>query len=319
MKLLFLLTFLFSLSTLAQVPNLFETYMDGVNSGSITESNSLHQVRKSEVKLFENISVLFDELQVSMDEVGYISPKDKVREFANGWKTHSKDQKLKKLLKRLAEDPKLALRDPSIPKLLKDNRKFCQFLRESFYIFDKDHTAPSQLEKVVKPFGKLNDAIVAGNPNLIEEYSKKVLKNYKKLDTELMIKEFDFISKSEFDDFYKVIKKEAKDILAKPVQTVHDFHNLRKLHKKFSYIYIAVSDGMSVEKSKVLSVYIDQLGDLNDIYVDMKMRLGVDLDSHIIKIDESVKRNMNRTMSFLEADMINVKLGPSCYSAFKSL
>ncbi len=319
MRLFQILFLIFSFSVAAQDTQLFDDYLAEVNAGRVTNSNSLQYVKSAEVKLFENISVLFDELHVSMDEVGYISPKDRVIEFSSGWKKHSKDQKLVKLLKRLVDDPKLALNDPSIPKTLKDNRKFSQMLRESFYIFDRDHSAPKSLEKVVKPFGKLNDAIVAGNPNLIEEYSKKVLKGYNNLDTELILKEFDFISKSEFDDFYKTIKKDVKSLLAKPAHTVHDFHTLRKQHKKFLTIYFNLEGATPPAKLKVLNNYITQLGDLNDIYVDMKMRLGVDIDSHTIVIDDSIKRNMNRTMSFLEEDMINVKLGPSCYSAFKGL
>ncbi len=42
-------------------------------------------------------------------------------------------------------------------------------------MFDQEHSAPKRLEKFVKPFGKLNDAIVAADKDSIKKYAQKVL------------------------------------------------------------------------------------------------------------------------------------------------
>jgi hypothetical protein len=302
-----------------QADDLFEEYLVKVKSGELTQLNSIEYMKKTEIKLFENMSAFFDELQVSSDDIEYVAPKDKVSDFASGWKKHSKDKKLKSVLKQIIQDPKIAIENPQIAKMLKENRKFSQFLRESFYIFDKTHLAPSMLEKVVKPFGKLNDAIVSGNPNLIEEYASKVLKNYKKLEMKKILKEFDYVSKSEFDKFFKDIRKKMVTLLDKPTHSVHDFHWIRKQHKKFSVTYIVMERATYHPKVSLLADYITELGHLNDIYVDMKMRLGVNLDDHLISLDSQFKKNIIQTIKYLETDMKSVKLGPSCYSFFKVL
>ena len=320
MKLVMGLIFTLSISVFAQDDTqLFDAYMADVNANRVNKVSSLSYVKSVENKLFENISSLFDDLQVSMNQVGYIAPEDKVHEFSTKWMSHSKEVNIEKLLKNIIADPKLPLKDPRVAKILKDNRKYSQILRESFYIFDKDHVAPKKLQNIVKPFGKLNDAVVAGDPNLIEQYSSKVLKGYEIIDTKQILSEFDFINKKEFDEFYKTVKKDVKNLLKKSSHSVHDFHNLRKHHKKFLIIYFNLDGAGPTAKGGLLDNYITQLGDLNDIYVDMEMRFQVNFESHEILMDESIKRNMNKTMRFLEEDMISVKLGPSCISAFKGL
>ena len=313
----FCLFTLLTLSALAQEEvGVFDQYLKAVNEGLVTKSNSIQYMKNVEAKVFLGMSELFDDLQVSMDGVDYIAPKDKVSEFSRKWSEHFKEKNVEGILKKLSQDPNLAFENPLIAKTLKNNRKFCQILREKFYIFDKSHLAPKSLEKVVKPFGKLNDAIVSKNPELVEMYSKKVLKGYKKLNLKMIVKNFRYINKNEFNLFFKVIKKDVKKMLLKNSHSIHDFHWIRKQHKKFLVIYFNL-DGASVGgKFSLLDNYITKLGDLNDIYVDMKMRLGSNLDAHQIVIDDSIKKNMNKTIKFLEADMKTVQFGPSCSSFF---
>ncbi len=317
MKIICLL-FLFSITAKGQEKlGVFDEYLREVELGRITKNNSIQYMKGVESKVFVGISELFDDLQISMDGVEYISPKDKVSEFSKKWTKHFKENDIESLLKKLSVDPKLALEKPYIAKTLKANRKFCQVLREKYYIFDRSHSAPKSLEKVVKPFGKLNDAIVSGNPKLIEEYSKKVLKEYQNLDLKKIIKKFNYIDKNEFNFFFKQIKKDVKIMLSKSTHSIHDFHWIRKQHKKFLVIYFNL-DGVSIDgKFNQLDDYITKLGDLNDVYVDMKMRLGADLDAHQILIDDTIKTNMNKTIKYLEADMKTVQFGPSCSSYFR--
>ena len=298
---------------------MFDKYLKDLDRGKITQSTALKYMQKTETALFNEISQYFDKLQYDFPVDGYISPKDKVHDRTFNWKKHTKDTELKKILKKLSTNPKLALKDPKIAKILKENRNFCQILREEFYIFDQDHMAPKSLEKVVKPFGKLNDAIVAGNLNSIQDYSGQVLSNMKKLDMKTLLSEFQYISKSEFNSYFKNIKKEVSKVLLKKTHTLHDFHWIRKQHKKFLVIYLNLETSSKSSRGLVLDKYISKLGDLNDIYTDMKMRGNINLENHIIKIDPKIREGMSKTLKYLEIDMRTVTMGPSCFSFFKVL
>jgi hypothetical protein len=70
---LIIFTLLFSFSTLAQDSEFFDSYLEEVKAGRVTKSNSLQYVKGSEAKLFKNISNLFDDLQVNMEEVDLYS------------------------------------------------------------------------------------------------------------------------------------------------------------------------------------------------------------------------------------------------------
>lgn len=313
---LFILTIL-SFANLAFGEDSFlDRYKKDITSGVVSDTNALSYIRNIENKLYSEMSVMFEELQFDHHSKSYFSPKDKVHEFTTKWKRHTKQIDLRKLLLEISSAPRIPLKNESIRKRLKENRKFVQILRENFYIFDRDHDVPKKLNNIVKPFGKLNDAIVAGNENLIQEYALKVAKGVKKLNINKIVREFHYISKDEFDEYFKVLQKDFKSMLSKQKHSIHDFHWIRKQHKKFLVIYMGSKGNKPHLKASLLDDYITKIGDMNDIYVDIEMRFNLNLDNHTIKMNESFRKQMVKTLSALRRDMKDIKLGPSCYSIF---
>ena len=315
MKLLIVLIFSISIYGADDI-SVFDQYLRLVKEGVVTKKNAANYISTVESDLFKNISVLFDELNYSDLEINYISPREKVQDFASSWQEDIKSNRLSENLKKISKDPKLILLDTKLQKSLKNNRKLAQILRESFYIFDRDHDAPKRLQNVVKPFGKLNDAVIAQDTALIEKYSKQVTKALKKLDQKKILSEFQYINKKEFNEFFKYIKDEVTSTLNKPTHSIHDFHWIRKQHKKFLVIYYNLERYTPHEKVVILDDYITKLGDLNDVYVDLKMRFKLDLKDHDLIIPKDIKSNMSKTMQYLEKDMRFVALTPSCQSYF---
>jgi len=315
MKLLIIL--IFSIATcIADDISVFDEYLKLVEEGKVSRQNAVEYIRKVEVDLFKNISVLFDKLQYSDLETNYIVPKEKVQEFATIWNKDIKSNNLVKKLKKLSKNPKTVLENSKLKKMLKRNRKYGQILRESFYIFDRDHKAPKKLQNVVKPFGKLNDAVVSQNPVLVEKYSKKVIKGLRKLDKDKILDEFQYINKAEFTEFFKHVKDDVTTTLEKQTHSIHDFHWVRKQHKKFLVIYYNLERYTPHNKVALLDNYITKLGDLNDIYVDLKMRFKLDLKAYDLVIPSKIKSNMAKTIEYLEKDMSSVALAPRCQSYF---
>jgi hypothetical protein len=314
-----LLLFLFLSTSSFSQDSFLDRYNTDVASGAITESNAVNYIRQSENQLYSEVSELFDDLQFKHEDGNYFSPKDKVNEFSSKWKNHTKNSKLNKTLDKIIADPDFAIKNNDIKKLLKENRKFCQILRENFYIFSKNHEVPKKLNKVVKPFGRLNDAIVAGNENLVQVYAAEVQDGFKKLNLKKIVKEFDYVTKKEFNEYFKTLKRDFNKMLAKSSHSIHDFHWIRKQHKKFLVIYMGVEGVNPHPKAQVLDNYITKIGDMNDIYVDIEMRYNLNLENHTIKMDKNFRKQMTKTLSFLQADMKTINLGPSCYSFFKVL
>jgi hypothetical protein len=278
-KLILVLVFT-SLSSFSQ-DSFIDRYKADVSSGIINEENSLDFIRKAENELYVELAELFDELQFDHSDGNYFSPKDNVYRFSTRWKEHTKSFKIESLLDQIISDPDVALKNNDVRRLLKENRKFCQILRENFYIFDKSHDVPKKLNRVVKPFGKLNDAIVAGNASAIQTYAAEVRDGFKKINLKKIVKDFSYVSKSEFDAYFKGIKRDFKKMLTKSSHSIHDFHWIRKQHKKFLVIYMEIEGLKAHPKAEILDNYITKIGDMNDIKT--------------------------------------IKLGPSCYSLFKVL
>lgn len=317
MKALLLVFFLFSVSISAQTQDIFEQYLTKVESGDITSSNAFNHLDELEGKLYRDANKFFDELAIVGDEVNYIAPKDKLSEVTKKWEDHFRKKNLEGLFKKAIDDPGSILKSPEAIKAFKDNRKFSHIMRSTFYVFDEDHSAPKKLEKYVKPFGKLNDAVVAGDHEAIRKYAKKVLEARSDVRPKKIIEQFKTINKAQLAEHFSEVRKNVTSMLGKSVFTPHEYHYIRKQFKEFLVVYSNLDAYMPHPKLAVLDGYITKLGELNDIYTDLKFRFGLDIDKHQIEFPQRFKYEIGQSLGFLEEDMLSVRLGKSCQSFFR--
>lgn len=303
-----------SMALLAQ-DNLFDSYLLAVEKKEIT--NTTNYLEKIEKKFFNDISQFADELSFTENDINFISAKDSFDTSFNTWSTHSKKIDIKLILKRIAKDPKYVITSSDIKSILKENRKFAHLMRESYYVFDNTHLAPENLENFVKPFGKLNDAIITKDEKLISKYATKVLKNLNQIDEMNLKNSFHSINKKQFLSYFGSIKTEIDSIFNKKVTTPHDFHTLRKQYKRFLYIYHNLDTYIPHSKLIKLDNFISKFGEVNDIYTDMKFRLGLDLHRYEINFPKNFKFEILDTIKFLEQDMQSIQLGKSCSSFYR--
>lgn len=313
-----ILLFIFSFSSFAQ-DNLFDQYLSRIEENIINKKNSVSYLEKTERTFFKEVSALADELKFTDEDINFISAKDNLNKTLSKWESHTKNFNLKKNLKEIINSPQIAINNPKLFQSLKDNRKYAHLMRESFYVFDKSHIAPKKLESFVKPFGKLNDAIITKDKELIKKYASKVLDNYKSLNTKALTNKFNSINKSEFLVYFKSIKNDVNTIFSKDITTPHDFHTLRKQYKRFLTVYNNLDVYIPHPKMKLLDNYISKLGELNDIYTDMRFRYGLDLHEYEISFPKKFKFEILDTIQYLEDDMSSIQLGRSCSSFFKSM
>jgi len=313
---LILIFFLFTTLSFAQ-ESLFDDYLNLVEKQSINSSEAMYHLSSTEKKFFKEITQLADEIKFDDSQLSYLSVQDNFKEAQLTWSAHSKEVSIKKKLKALIKKPQIVLDDPTLARTFKDNRKFAHIMRESFYLFDETHTVPSMLDDFVKPFGKLNDAVVVGDTKLIKKYAKQVLKNYDALKINKINKAFRPIKTSEFFKYIKEIKSDAAKIFSKTITTTHDFHTVRKFYKRFLFIYYSLDDYIAADKFKRLDRFITKFGELNDIYTDMKFRFGMNIKSYEIEFPKAFKNEIISTLGFLEEDMNSVELVKTCGSFFK--
>lgn len=312
---LLLMFLLIPISSYAQ-SSIWEDYINDVSNGVTDSSNAIERLKTLESKFFDDVAKLFDELKFTHDEVNYISVKDNASTTLLRWKSHSKDVNIKKILTKIIQDPGYVLNDSELQLVLKDNRKFAHLMRESYYVFDQSHTAPKGLEKFVKPFGKLNDSIVAQNPEHIKNYAQKTLNTMDKFKPKAFIKNFKPVNKKEFLKYFSSVKENVYSLLNKKTSSPHDFHTLRKHYKRFLTVYKNMEIHIPHPKLELLDRYIANLGDLNDIFTDIPYRFGVSMENYQIDFPKMIKNDFIETIHFLETDLTSIELMRSCTSFY---
>lgn len=306
MKLFLVIIFSFTLSA---NDSLLKQYLKFAKDSSRTHEELSKFLEKKEKNFFKMIAKLSKELQFSTTDNQTISPENNLALKVDHWTEHSKKKKIKKKLQKLIENPEGFKTYKSI---FKENRKYAHLLREAFYVFDKTHKTPKKLESFVTQYGKLNDAISSKNIELIYEHAKKTLNAYNKISREKILNDFKIVKPSQFLSYFKSIKKEVFQVLEKSSHSTHDYHFIRKKFKRYLYVYFHIDSMEQHPKLKLLDDYISKLGDLNDIYVDMKFKFAFDVKNHLISFPKKFKKEIQQTFEYLEEDIKGLKFKKGC-------
>tara|TARA_B100001971_G_C18268046_1_gene596757 strand:+ start:204723 stop:205685 length:963 start_codon:yes stop_codon:yes gene_type:complete len=312
----YILLFILSTQAYCQV-DIFQKYLDELESGKINRSNVVDHLVNYENRLYSEINSYFDELAFVMDEKNFISLDDRMLDDYQNWNKHLKDHDIKKILNEIAQDPSVLKKNPQYIKALKENRKYAHFIRQSFTIFDSKHSPPKSVNKFVKTFGKLNDAILAENAIATRELANKCSEALAKIKKKKVLKAYNPVSKKELNNYLSKVKSNTQKILNAPTHSVDDFHTIRKEYKKFLHLYYNLEDHTPMNKYRMLNDYITKLGELNDVYTDIKFRLNIDLEAYEIQFPKRVNKLMIEAYDYMEEDLRFIELGQSCYSNFK--
>ena len=296
--------------------DLFAKYVELTRQGQITPANAEIYLKELESDFFKKLSRFFDETDFSEQRINYIAVEDNLRGALLDWSRHAENNQLAQTLEELARDGRAALENRELQVILKKNRKLAHLSRITFYVFDKKHAAPKELESFTKSFGKLNDAIASGDRQLVENHAHKTLKKLGKFDTDKTAAKFVSVNKSEMSQHFRKMRESVEDLLQRNSHSVDDFHWLRKRYKQILTVYYNLDTYNPPKKSALLNSYISQLGELNDIYTDLHFRFGLDLSHYKTKFPISFKEEVSSSMRFLEEDLQNIYPAQSCASFF---
>lgn len=216
------LFFFISLNAFAS-SDLFNEYMGAVNRGEVSKANVGEWLRQSEGNFYTEVSEKFEAMKFSYDQDDVIRINRRFQDRGRDWLSHAGKLELRTMLAEISKDGSLAHTSTKIKSGLKKNRKYAHLIRETFNVFDVDHSTPKDLEKFVKSFGGLNDAIVVEDKELIEKRARKVLKAFEALEFSTLDKRFQAVDRTQFMEFVSATKADTLAIADKDSHTPHDF------------------------------------------------------------------------------------------------
>ena len=220
---------------------------------------------------------------------------------AGKWNKSLDLPKLRIELKKIADGKKVSSEELVD---LKAVRKDGNVLRGTFVLLDKNHEAPPKLDQVVTKFGKMNDAIAAGDKDLTKHYARVVLKS---LDAKAMKKEIKEFDPATHKSFEKHMDEETKSLdasLQKTKLLAPEFHEMRKSLTKVLNILTLDPDSRKDPKiealyQKVLSTQT-AMGDMHDDLSAKSMHGDIDYDTYEVKLPAKMRADLRDILDTLE-------------------
>lgn len=197
------------------------------------------------------------------------------------WKNEYDQREMLEIIADIIDEKKIST-DSKTFKYLKDQRKIAAILRNGFYSYTQEGKAPSEFEKYVKTFGKLNDALQAENKKeakIIAKKLKKILKE--QADLENLKLDVNYISADKLEKRMNTLAQEISIALESEVLSDHEFHKMRKQLKLFLLLSNDFRDyqedsPISKQLSDELDHIITRLGDWHDTHISKKLQ-GLDV------------------------------------------
>ncbi len=129
----------------------------------------------------------------------------------------------------------VAIKNNGITDLPAEDRKFIiklrqnsSFLRSIYQTSDKRHHGPNEFANFVRDFGVLKDYLLLEDNDNTKKWAKKILKKYADLNFEELSKDTKPAAKKSVTKYFKNIIKDTELIMAKPLITVDELHDVRK-------------------------------------------------------------------------------------------
>ena len=127
------------------------------------------------------------------------------------------------------------IKHKGIEDLTKEERKFIikfrqnsSFLRSMFQTSDESHASPKEFANFVRDFGVLKDYLLMNDEAGASQTAKIILKKYKNIDFDSLLKDITPASKKSVKKYFKAILHETKEIMAKSAMTYDEIHDVRK-------------------------------------------------------------------------------------------
>jgi hypothetical protein len=187
---------------------------------------------------------------------------------------------------------------------LKLVRKDGNILRGSFVLFGKNHEAPPKLDAFVTKFGKVNDAIAAGDPKETARQADKALKTLDVHGFDKEVRHFKPSSRRAFDDFLASSDNRTLESLDKPTVPAPEFHEMRKSLTKL--LSIMTLDPKLREDPAVDDLYKHtfalqtDMGTLHDKLIERSLRGQIDYDHYQVTIPAPMKAELRAILSRLQ-------------------
>ena len=186
---------------------------------------------------------------------------------------------------------------------LKAVRKDGNVLRGTYVLLDKNHEAPAKLDQVVTKFGKMNDAIAAGDKDLQKHYARATLKALDEKALKKEIKEFDPATHKSFE---KHMDEEVANLdkgLEKKTLLAPEFHDMRKSLTKVLNILTLDPDSRKDPKiealyQKVLSTQT-AMGEIHDDLSAKAMHGDIKYDTYEVKMPAKMRADLRDILDTL--------------------
>ncbi len=307
MKYLFLLC-LISFSVWAQDLSLEELVV------KIEKTNDpvlkVHLLQQAELSLVENFSLRIpSDLEAKRLAAIELEPQEIFQKRYKAWKAAYKSDDFRGILKKCLKEQSLSSKEM---RTLKDVRLKGAYVRQLFHILDESHTAPENFSKFIVKFGKLNDALSAGQSGKakkIAEVLSDIMENNKLLK---MSRNISFTPTEGFQAYVNFALQQMKDVVATPTMSLESLHLLRKRMKDFHQIYLFVYDVSGDEKldrmQRLIKSLIDDLGEMHDVYTNMSLRGELDYHLYQSKILPSIDHSVQRFVQGISTQSCNIRL-----------
>jgi hypothetical protein len=187
---------------------------------------------------------------------------------------------------------------------LKLVRKDGNILRGSFVLFDKRHESSSELDRYVTKFGKMNDALAAGNKVTAARYAQQVLRSLDNPNLSKAASRFSPASHRSFDQRMGKERASLETSLAKATVRMPEFHDMRKALTKILMIFTL---SPSVAKDRTLADFHTKLGalqtkmgEMHDEVTARAMRGELKYDEHEITLPKEMRAEMREILDRLK-------------------
>lgn len=209
--------------------------------------------------------------------------------------------RLRSQLEAVAKEAELAPDEVAELKLV---RKDGTVLRNAFKLFDKRHESPEKLDWFITKFGKLNDALQAGDTGSAARYARVALDHLHEHAIAKEIGTFRPGSKRSFAEYMSASTSLLRADVEKESVLVPEFHEMRKVITRMLDIMTLAPElrndpAMERLYRRALPLQ-EEMGVLHDRYIAQRLRGEIDYEHTAVVIPPEMKQRIRGVLASVE-------------------
>jgi hypothetical protein len=190
---------------------------------------------------------------------------------------------------------------------LKELRKKMDVLRRFFELFTKEAAAPKDLARFVKRFGGLNDAIAAGELELIRESADATQEALRKLDIKTLSTRFKPFKKKHVNKRLSFFLQRISEFSSKKEIPLEQFHRMRKDMKILVRLLQETPSGTFDQDIRLLQRVLDLMGELNDLYIITEIHSPELLKDRVLYLQKRFRKEVKNFVSEYPSTVRNIR------------